>query len=1527
MGKRKSKSPQKDAEEELLIDFSTPGPQTNGTVVSGPDNSSNPFSPLSAGRSSDKQHNESGDDENAPFKEHVDEQRRKSEKQAIMNQRAARRKSMANRRVSFAPEATLHTWNVIELAEDSTTSSASNSTRRQSSTTGGQSPLLDVHSPAPESDPSEPPSTPPEQLEELLVKASPAHQRDLHQKKHRRRSSGVPPLDVNPSEENALLSSPFSESSAADIESSPAIVEESINSDESDEDGDTAMSVEEMTGQTDASTESGSSTRSSLDERLRQAAHEAGTAGIERDENVDDVSMEMVTDSVTHAFQPFAKSAEDAKLQDLTSMQDQENVNPFSPAFRKGTQVKEPQPLYQQDETQDMSMDVTTAVGGIVSQEAKKTSPKKPRRKSVAPSRRRSSFGRRRFSEGGSTADDETMEFTMAAGGILSQQNFGETADASLVDEDEEMTMELTSVVGGFVHPRPISSTSVAGTSGGMNLYASGDLSVVEDETMEMTAAIGGILPPIEERTEPNTDAENTEKTEIAQAVGEILPVELRTGVKSKAKQLMEAETDAGQLSGSPYQTRTASASETQQESPMTEQVATTIASETGSPSMTLKPRLSGRKSTGGLQLGTPKHAGPKQSTPVTHTSKHNTPIKAPGLKLATPTKQLTPQPEKPDKPDRTPILNNVAYRSASPRRLFKAEIKAKSSPASAKKSPPKRSLFSHDSETGQQTPNVVLAPKPHQHLRRGSSGIGVDKEGLGSPRVAKLLDRRSSIGESIPTLVPNPKHLGVVKFDDPKQMEDEIDAEREEEKRRESGRFIMEQEADMPAEEENATLTLKEMIESMTPKKNKLKGRKSLHVGAAKGILGKRPVELDLDLEDEAEAEVTPKRLRTLERSQSPVKKAHLPAPPSKAETTGRVTRAKRQSLEEIAGNAQTPNVSTESPSKSSAANTPKPQGRFKDAPIVPASTRPTSFEDKLDNVIGAIDAEVGQSLAEGEGPVSAEEKIHLQDFLNMTGIHFMELNATKRRHTMAPIPSTSPKHLTGELDSGKTSLAESVVAATTTVPLLELYQHATRELKSYISSGRRIIRSIEAETLEEQPPLFREYMDARPDVKMVMDNQFRNGKVNARLRSKEGWYAWRNQLEEGLRSGLEAIREDMQHDAEVLAEQERLLHETVPNLERHYEALQQEEDLLQRRVDELESEDHEALGQARKRFREVDTKLEAKRKTLDDLKGQMQEKEETLTAAAELKQEFLDQISEAERVREECRGWDPKDVQSIKQRVETIEATSGWKIVAVEEEDEEDDNAPGPALTMRYKDQLRLFFYPAAFVLPSVPEGHRKSRRSDPIVPSAPISLTYQPSPSSDDAPPTASSLPTEKRFLLQFLQSHVQAFASMPPSTISPAQLLRTISQGWELATRISEEARLLDLVSMADVSIQSDEVLALTAVLVLPEKKGRLDVRFRVRVGMGTKEHGIEAEMEVEDIKAAWGHEEVRAALEGRKGAALREAVKRTLSKTRMGEGVMAGAVRELLGLLGAQKSLASPEKGKGKGVKARTPRRK
>ena len=99
-----------------------------------------------------------------------------------VKRREARRKSLANRRVSFAPEATLHTWDVIEYVRDATVSS----------TDSAQSPRKDDGN-------------------DETVPATPDNQSRAQQKK-RRRSSVIPPLNFN-DPDDLYSSSPANDSS------------------------------------------------------------------------------------------------------------------------------------------------------------------------------------------------------------------------------------------------------------------------------------------------------------------------------------------------------------------------------------------------------------------------------------------------------------------------------------------------------------------------------------------------------------------------------------------------------------------------------------------------------------------------------------------------------------------------------------------------------------------------------------------------------------------------------------------------------------------------------------------------------------------------------------------------------------------------------------------------------------------------------------------------------------------------------------------------------------------------------------------------------------------------------------------------------------------------------------------------------------------------------------------------------------------------------------------------------------------
>ncbi|KAF1958892.1 Spc7-domain-containing protein [Byssothecium circinans] len=407
--------------------------------------------------------------------------------------REARRKSLAKRRVSFAPEATLHTWDVVEYLRDATSSSAaSEATRRASGIS---------QAPTPEPDAEEPPSTPPERVEEPEPEpgSSPANQRDLHQKKNRRRSSGIPPMNFN-NPDDIYSSSPLSGDNA-----SPGGAE--TVDDSSDEEN-------ALDGSPASNGDSPSSAR--LDAALRQAAAHAGTQRLDLED--EDVSMVIAEDEITASFKPWAQKSQ------KTPTPDKENDDPFAQSS----------PLPDADEGQnegdeDMSMDITRAVGRIIAQPEAQSSPgsddmsmeltmplgsiqtlssKEPanRRKSLkrraslldasqgSPAKRtagrRTSLRQRAAPADSPASDDQTMDLTLAIGAIKSEvpptlqqdSRRRESVDTSLDDntmdftlavgtikstqdqhakdaeqeddlEDEDLSMEFTKVVGpGIKH-------------------------------------------------------------------------------------------------------------------------------------------------------------------------------------------------------------------------------------------------------------------------------------------------------------------------------------------------------------------------------------------------------------------------------------------------------------------------------------------------------------------------------------------------------------------------------------------------------------------------------------------------------------------------------------------------------------------------------------------------------------------------------------------------------------------------------------------------------------------------------------------------------------------------------------------------------------------------------------------------------------------------------------------------------------------------------------------------------------------
>ncbi|KAF2664233.1 Spc7-domain-containing protein [Microthyrium microscopicum] len=396
--------------------------------------------------------------------------------------KAARRKSLANRRVSFAPDATLHTWDVVEYIRDATTSSSASSDaeRRASSLSQASS----FKSPEP--------GTPNLRLDSdgdaTDASVSPERSNAKSKQGRKRRSSGIPPLNFN-NPDDMLSSSPNRQISPSKGE-------------EADGDlGDATMDLDDdmMAAATDDST----SSSARLDNALRaaeQAAHTNKLTFSPQDDGGDQ-TMDLANDEVTSAFVPWFNKNRRGSMAapKMSVLEDQENMDPFGSAA----------PSTDQDaggdtSEEDATMDVTTAFGGIIRQQkpppfipADQTLSLKRKRTSMnmstitdssgSPMRRPSS--RRSLSRRQSVAEEDTvggatMDFTVAVGGIRQVAESAPVAENTMASEGSslmDMTMDFTMAVGGIKKaPNPSNA-----------LFSPENTDLLEDMSMELTENLG----------------------------------------------------------------------------------------------------------------------------------------------------------------------------------------------------------------------------------------------------------------------------------------------------------------------------------------------------------------------------------------------------------------------------------------------------------------------------------------------------------------------------------------------------------------------------------------------------------------------------------------------------------------------------------------------------------------------------------------------------------------------------------------------------------------------------------------------------------------------------------------------------------------------------------------------------------------------------------------------------------------------------------------------------------------------------
>ena len=536
------------------------------------------------------------------------------------------------------------------------------------------------------------------------------------------------------------------------------------------------------------------------------------------------------------------------------------------------------------------------------------------------------------------------------------------------------------------------------------------------------------------------------------------------------------------------------------------------------------------------------------------------------------------------------------------------------------------------------------------------TKGMGIDKPGLGSPRIAAKLSGRRSIGEEMPSFSPITVPRDLIRA----SREDDL-ADAEEERREK------EKEA-----ERRKSLDLRSRIDMLTPRKA---SRKSLAYGALLAGAGKR------ERSDEASAVLGGgKRRKSMD---GPIA---LGDNYGSATPQAKTPRIERPTLPTPgSGRRQTPR-------KRAVVIAPETPVIVEPANPAPAQSEEQSPEEEMPDLVPEEEEE--------------EPRISLQEFLNMTSITFLDgLTTTKRRQTGFPGLKKGRRSMDDEAEA---SLADCVIAGACTVPMLDLFQHSCRELKKYIREGREVVRAIEDDTLEENPLLFREYMEAPPDIKLIMDTQFKNVKTHARFLAKGIWYEWRMKLLEGVRAALEDNLKGLKDDETLLSEALAAGQKLLPEIISRFETARSKLDSMREMKRRIEADDKAQLAIARESLQSVQSRIEQTKAELAQRKKDLEKLDAQLSERELRKQTLQSCIEEAERVKEMNRGWSEEEVSIWKSKVAALEQKHGWSIISV---------ADG-TMELLFLKQLRILWDSRArvvtgvkYILPAI------SKPSDPI------------------------------------------------------------------------------------------------------------------------------------------------------------------------------------------------------------------
>ncbi|KAG8763854.1 hypothetical protein FRC11_011002 [Ceratobasidium sp. 423] len=354
----------------------------------------------------------------------------------------------------------------------------------------------------------------------------------------------------------------------------------------------------------------------------------------------------------------------------------------------------------------------------------------------------------------------------------------------------------------------------------------------------------------------------------------------------------------------------------------------------------------------------------------------------------------------------------------------------------------------------------------------------------------------------------------------------------------------------------------------------------------------------------------------------------------------------------------------------------TPEPQQPA--SPARQGSPRPsaTALEEirissPLRSRVSSVGANAPKSPAQwGTGGVQNEAElddmptISASDFLKMTRISFMDGLTVKRRSTIGLGVLSRRKSGEKDLVAG---VADYITAMTIGVPQLETYNYAAKELKEYISNGKKAIKILEEDLDANNPYLFKEYLASGEEDRRAIEETLGGHKEAMRMRSKMSWYKWRHNFVSEMQIAADRETESLQQDLESLRAIGTQLTEPIPSLREQHTKLKAQLAAERAAVEAAKDCDPEIMSELKVGIAEQSAQIESYKADIQSSTVKLEKLKAKLEEAETDKQALQDQI----RVHQgKLDALHPTvEIVNLREEFEKIQRLHLWHAVKLEE------------------------------------------------------------------------------------------------------------------------------------------------------------------------------------------------------------------------------------------------------------------